>query len=175
MGLLLKRPSEVQPVFCCPVCGTFWTTDQEAMTCARSLPISKQIPGIKPGDVVIVRQGYTWYNREEWIAGKIPGDPSARSHFDRADTYEFYYVVTALHRDTYYDRPFSDCRGNHRAKASMISGAIIKTEHVLDKDCVVWTAPKTHRAFQLAPNQEKLQHLVEQVRHLIGIESHHLM
>lgn len=107
------------PAYFCPVCNSAYPTMHAAMLCAASMPLEKQT-SLRPGDVVIINEGYEWADNETWI-----GKRGAKTPVHGKPTHSFYFIVTALTAEAEVHRcdPFDDNRHQHRALLHLATGA----------------------------------------------------
>lgn len=84
--------------YICEICGGRYPTEMQARSCE-----DQTIPEltIKPGDIVLLRAGFGWYNGDpQWVSNPdVTPDKKNPDHgncFGRCCTYAFYYVVTHI-------------------------------------------------------------------------------
>jgi hypothetical protein len=131
---LKAPPKTVSPVYFCPVCYAAYSTKEEAKVC---LTLTKE-PVLKPGDVIPLQMGYTWFDGDpDWVI------EHAGYKFHDKPTHVFWFVVRAID----YPRPssaydlFNGKHDAHMPRYSVVSKAMNST------NWGGWTRPHTHKWF----------------------------
>lgn len=175
LSLIEKCPTDpLTPVFYCPVCHSAYGRAADAALCAESFPLAEQFPKLKVGDVVVLNSGYTWYERKEWVTPRVKrADLKSSSHFDHKDTYEFFYVVTAIScHEGYGDHPFQDNRNRHQGIISVVGGATVPRN---SKELYhSWTS-HDHRRVQRVNDQKAVAHIRNMTKKYLGKIARNLM
>jgi hypothetical protein len=138
-------PTDIVPIYRCPTCRKLYLSETTARACFDSNAPAT----FKPGDIVIIEQGYRWFSGDkEWVR-EFQGYA-----FHDEPTHEFYYVVTAV---TYGNKRQS----GYELHRPIYSVATMAMEHIGQG----WTSDN-HRPMRLAENPPAA--VIEQARQFVG-------
>jgi hypothetical protein len=152
----------------CPTCRTAYNSAGAANACMKTRPIEQQTR-FRPGDMVVIGEGYTWSDNADWIAEPMKGLHDRKAH-------AFFFIVTAITNETDIRRgvPFHDNRHLHRAIIHVATGgANIASDGELKDFRAGWTPEKGHRPMKKAENAPAA--LRKAAAHLIGMTTRHLL
>jgi len=168
---LTAVPTEIVPVFFCPVCHLAYSEQQEAVACAASTPE----PDLAEGDILIWDSGHTWI-------GKDPGcddfvlDKKSRTQRHGQDTAFRVLVVVAsvtTNKDS-GDLPFRGHWGGHDLRYTIANGAFFGVPSLS-------YVTRSHKMYDMRKpepgevSDEKLAKVLSRTKHLMGIKSNYLL
>lgn len=80
-------PQNFEPIYFCPLCADTYPTVEEALACYENN--ESYDPAYKPGTIIMIDHGYTWYEQEAWVIDNkgeaLHGGPA----------YRFWGIITA--------------------------------------------------------------------------------
>lgn len=161
--ILLAPPvSASTPIYFCPICHTAYSTPDGAQACA-DLPTPEQVVTVKPGDFVVVSEGYTWAENNDWVA------PVDGPKFNGRPTFSFFYIVMAVTGNNIHGAElFGDNRGIHRPILHLASGgANTATRGPFKGFYAGWAPISGHHIESIAADRVP-QKLRDAAAHLIG-------
>lgn len=138
----------------CPVCGKAYTTVREALACSTH----NEQPVAKPGDIVIIDQGYTWFDGDPaWVVD----DKGYEFHGKK--TLRFWFVITDVTQKA-PRRLFHGDRDAHRVRYHVQTLAI---KNGMDEGRRGWTCIGTHIGF-VKPDRDPPASVVKAARGMVG-------
>lgn len=148
----------IEPVYLCPVCLKHHTSAEAAAECVKTT----EQPVAKPGDLVVIGNGYAWYNGpEDWLYDKNG------YKFHGRETLRFWFVVTAVTQ--YPSRGFPCKEGDSQLHKLVYH---VQTLGILDSGPLAeglrgWTLLKSHIPWTL-PDRDPPQSVIDAAAKMVG-------
>lgn len=153
-------PQNFSPVYLCPLCGAGYFSEGEAVACRNSAPV----PAAKPGDMLLLQLGHSWYDGDPaWVienGGYIFHHPP--------NTHAFWFVVTSVDTPRVM-RPLYGEPDAHQWRYTVVSKAM--------KGLIAgaWTRPLTHYWQWEDEKREPPEAVRLEAQQFIGIKSDTLL
>lgn len=144
----------IKPIYLCPICGKAHNTSADAFVCSQR----NEQPVAKPGDIVVIENGYGWHDgHDSWVYDekgyKFHGKPTLR----------FWFVIT----DVTQKRPALEHRGDSDAHRLAYHVQTLGLFNGMEGGRGGWTCVGTHIGFK-KPSRKPPASVVEAARGMVG-------
>ena len=164
-------PTEIIPVFFCPVCQLAYSEQQEAVTCAASTPK----PDLADGDVLIWDSGHTWVGAAPGCDDFVLDKKTCAINEGHKATFRVLVVVASVttNRDS-GDLPFRGHWGAHALRYTIVNGAFSGSP-------TLSYVTRSHKMYDMRKPEpgevpdEKLAKVLSRTKHFMGIRSNYLL
>lgn len=153
--------SIIKPTYLCPVCGLAHDSAEGAAACASTT----EEPVAKPGDLVVIGNGYAWRDGlDEWLYD------NNGYKFHGESTLRFWFVIT----DVTQKKPCHPFTGDRDAHRLAYHVQTLGLHNGREDGYSGWTTVGTHVAFK-KPDREPPASVVEASKAMVGRRFKHLL